>query len=70
MPAILAGFYSKKSSDASFYSILIPSIVLFALFSIVGKNVFILTTLLSILIIVFYDKFFSFFKLKLCKKKK
>lgn len=69
VPAILAGFYSKKTASASFYSILIPSIVLFVLFSIIGKNTFILTTFLSISIILFYDKFFSFFKLKVCKKK-
>ncbi len=60
VPPILAGLYSKKiSSNASFYSILIPIIVLFSLYSIVGKNTFMITTPLGILIILFYDKIFK-----------
>jgi len=59
VPAIFAGIYSKKvSANASFYSILIPAVLLFAIFFTVGKNSFLITTPLSILIVVFYDKLF------------
>ncbi len=59
VPAIFAGIYSKRiSANASFYSILIPTIVLFILFPIVGENTFVITTPLSILIILFFDKIF------------
>lgn len=59
VPPIFAGIYSKKiSSNASFYSILIPSIVLFVLFPILKEQVFIVTGLLGVLIITLYDKIF------------
>lgn len=57
VPAIFAGLYSEKiTGGASFYSILIPLILLIILFPIVGKNTFLITTLLAVLIILFYDK--------------
>jgi len=60
VPPIFAGIYSKKfSANASFYSILIPMIALFILFPIVKENTFIITTLLGVLIILFYDKVFK-----------
>jgi len=60
VPPIIAGIYSKKfSANASFYSILIPTIVLFSIFPIVKENTFIITTLLGVLIVVFYDKVFK-----------
>jgi len=60
VPAIFAGIYSKKvSANASFYSILIPTIVLFILFPIIKENTFIITTPLSILIILLFDKIFK-----------
>lgn len=60
VPAILAGLYSKKkSSNASFYSILISFILLLILFPTLGKNCFIITTLVAALIILFYDKVFK-----------
>ena len=59
VPPIFAGIYSKRiSANASFYSILVPAIALFSLFPIVGKNTFVITGLLGILIILFYDKIF------------
>jgi len=59
VPPIFAGIYSKKTSaNASFYSILIPSIVLFILFPILKEQVFIVTTLLGVLIVTLYDKVF------------
>ncbi|MCK5059933.1 MAG: sodium:solute symporter family protein [Candidatus Pacebacteria bacterium] len=59
VPAIFAGIYSKRiSANASFYSILTPTIALFILFPIVGENTFVITTPLSILIILFFDKVF------------
>jgi len=49
VPPIFAGIYSKKfSANASFYSILIPTIILFILFPIVEENTFVITTLLGI----------------------
>jgi hypothetical protein len=58
--AVIAGFYAPKvSANASFYSILIPTIVLFSLYFVVGKNTFLISTILSILIIIFYDKIFK-----------
>jgi len=60
VPPVIAGLYSKKtSSNASFWAILIPTIVLFIFFSSFGKNIFLLTTLLSTLIVIFYDKIFK-----------
>ena len=57
---IFAGIYSKKiSANACFCSILIPSIVLFILFPILKEQVFVVTTLLSVLIITLYDKIFK-----------
>lgn len=59
VPAIFAGLYSEKiSGRASFYSILIPFILLLILFPIVGKNTFIITTPLAIIIILFFDRIF------------
>lgn len=59
VPPIFAGIYSKKTSaNASFYSILIPSITLFILFPILKEQVFVVTTLLGILIITLFDKVF------------
>lgn len=59
VPPIFAGIYSKKfSANASFYSILIPTIVLFVLFPTVKENTFIITGLLGVLIVLFYDKVF------------
>lgn len=70
VPPIFAGIYSKRiSSNASFYAILIPTIVLFSLFFVIGKNIFIIVAILSILIILFYDKIFRK-KLKKFKKNK
>ncbi len=57
VPAIFAGLFSKKvSSNAAFYSVLVPTILLFALFWEMPKSVFLITTLLSVLIVLFYDK--------------
>lgn len=59
-PPIFAGIYSKRtSSNASFYSLLVPFLILVILFPIIGKNIFILTGLVGILIILFYDKVFK-----------
>lgn len=63
VPAIIAGLYwSKTSANASFYSILIPTIVLALGYIPVWKNIFVITTLLAILIILFYDKIFRKWK--------
>ena len=60
VPAIFAGLYSERiTGKASFYSILIPIILLIVLFPIVGKNTFLITTLSAVLIILFYDKIFK-----------
>ncbi|MBN2052087.1 sodium:solute symporter family protein [Candidatus Woesearchaeota archaeon] len=60
VPPILGGFYSKKfSANASFYSILIPTILLFVLFPIMEKQTFIITSPIGILIAIFYDKIFK-----------
>ena len=57
VPPIFAGIYSQKiSANASFYAILIPSILLFTLYSFMGENTFIITTPIGILIILLYDK--------------
>ncbi len=57
VPPIIAGLYSKKTScEASFWSILIPTIVLFSLFPFVKENTFLITAPIGILIILFYDK--------------
>ncbi len=59
-PPIFAGLYSKKTSaNASFYSLLIPFLILVTLFTVIGKNIFVLTGLSGILIILFYDKVFK-----------
>ena len=59
VPPIFAAFFSKRvSANASFYSILIPTIILFALFSVIGKNIFVITVFVGVLIIIFYDKIF------------
>lgn len=60
VPAIFAGLYSKHtSSDAAFYSILIPTLVLLLLFWKMPRSVFLITTLLSVLIILLWDKIFK-----------
>jgi len=60
VPPIYAVLYSKKvSANASFYSILIPTIALFVLFPILKENVFVVTVLLGILIITLFDKVFK-----------
>ena len=60
VPPIYAGLYSKKvSSGASFYSILIPAIVLFVIFPISKETVFIINAVLGILIVTLYDKIFK-----------
>ncbi|MBM4402555.1 MAG: hypothetical protein FJ044_04905 [Candidatus Cloacimonetes bacterium] len=60
VPSIYAALYSKKvSANASFYSILITSIVLFVLFPILKENTFVVTVLLGVLIITLYDKVFK-----------
>lgn len=60
IPPIFAGIYSQKiSSKAVFYSLLIPTAVLFLLFDIVGENTFVITTISGIGIILFYDKIFK-----------
>lgn len=60
VPPIYAALYSKKvSANASFYSILIPSIVLFAMFPFLKENTFVVTVLLGVLIIALYDKVFK-----------
>jgi len=60
IPPIIAGLYSKKtSSNASFWSLIIPFVFLIVFFSIIGKNIFLITTPMGILIIVFYDKIFK-----------
>lgn len=57
VPPIMAGLYSKKtSSNAVFWSLIIPFVVLVVLFPIVGKNTFLINVPLGVLIIVFYDK--------------
>ena len=59
VPPICAGIYSKKiSANASFYSILIPSIALAVLFPVLHENVFIVTVLLGVAIITLYDRIF------------
>ena len=60
VPPIFAGIYSQKiSANASFYAILIPSILLFTLYSFMGENTFVVTTPIGILIILLYDKIFK-----------
>ncbi len=60
VPPIYAALYSKTvTANASFYSILIPSIVLFALFPFLKENTFVVTVLLGVLIITLYDKIFK-----------
>jgi len=58
-PAVIAGLYSKStSSNASFYSIILPFIMLVVLFPYIGKNTFLITTPAAVLIVLFYDKIF------------
>lgn len=60
VPAIIAWFYFPRvSSNASFYSILIPTIILLSTYFIIWKNTFLISTATAIVIIVFYDKFFK-----------
>jgi Na+/proline symporter len=60
VPPVLAGLYSKKfSSNACFYSILIPSVALFVFYPILKENIFVLTVVSGVLITVFYDKVFK-----------
>lgn len=57
VPPIFAGIYSKKtSSNASFFSILIPLIVLIISYPMLKENTFVITSPLGIVIILFYDK--------------
>lgn len=59
VPAVIAGLYSKKiSGKASFFSILISAIALFIAFPFLKENSFIVSSVLSILIIIFYDRIF------------
>ena len=56
---IIFGMISQKhSANANFYSILIPMILLFALYPLLTSKTFLLTTSLSILIALLYDKIF------------
>lgn len=60
VPAVIAGFCSKRiSANASFYSILVSTIVLLGCYFVIGKNTFIISTSIAIIIIVFYDKIFK-----------
>jgi len=60
VPAIYAGLYSQETSaNASFYSILISAVVLFAIFPFSKETVFIISTIIGVLIIIFYDKIFK-----------
>ena len=64
VPPIIAGIYSKKiTANASFYSIIIPTILLFVLFPFLKENTFAITSPLGILMIIFYDKVFKTKKL-------
>ncbi len=59
VPPIFAGLFSKKiSADASFWSLVIPTIILFALYPVVGVNIFLLTIPAGVLIVLLYDKVF------------
>ncbi len=58
--AIIAGLYSKKfSANAAFFSILIPFALIIILFPLIEKQTLMVTTSLSILIVLFYDKIFK-----------
>lgn len=60
VPPIFAGLYSKKtSSDACFYALLIPSIILAFAYPFLGANTFMVTTPIGIIIIIFYDIIFK-----------
>lgn len=62
IPSIFAGLYSKKiTSNAVFYSLLIPSIILALVYPILTKHSFLISTPLSIFIILFYDKILHIF---------
>ncbi|MBU0766887.1 sodium:solute symporter family protein [Patescibacteria group bacterium] len=64
VPPIIAGIYSRKTtSNASFYSILIPTILLLVLFPFLKESTFAITSPLGILMIIFYDKIFKTKKL-------
>ena len=57
VPPIFAGLYSNISADASFWAILISSVVLFVLFPILGKDTFIINVPLCIFLTIGYDSF-------------
>ncbi|MEK7662013.1 MAG: sodium:solute symporter family protein [Patescibacteria group bacterium] len=60
VPPIYAGLYSQKTSaNASFYSILASTVVLFALFPFSKETVFIISTLLGVAIVILYDRVFT-----------
>jgi len=57
VPPIFAGLYSNISADASFWAILISSVVLFVLFPVLEKDTFIINIPLCIFLTISYDKF-------------
>lgn len=60
VPPVFAAIYSRNTSaNAGFYAILIPAIVLFSAYPIVGENTFVLTAPLGIFIVLFYDRVFK-----------
>jgi len=60
VPPVFAAIYSRNTSaNAGFYSILMPAIVLFSAYPVVGRNIFVLTGPLGILIVLLYDKIFK-----------
>lgn len=60
VPAIIGWLYSKKiSENAVFYSLLIPSIILLIGYLFDKENIFLFTTIISILIVCFYDMIFE-----------
>lgn len=59
VPTVIGGLYFKTSANASFYSLLIPAVLLFVLYPFMTKNTFIVPIPLSILIVLFYDKIFK-----------
>ena len=60
VPSIFAGIYAKNiSPEASFHSLLVPSIVLLTTFPLLQANAFIIPLLLSVGIILSYDNIFQ-----------